>query len=312
LTCRLFVTLTARARTGIPHLFLTIRGQFSRLSACHVIGRNPGRRSSNERPRALAAGGRGLASPACFSKGATASSSGRLRLLAPPSTGPPRRRGELGRPAACAYPLPRSFAGARSCCCWCRCRHDHRALIRRPPPCSERIRPPPPRSAWIRPPPPSPAPRTRVRRSIRRPGARPEGARSRGEPGRARHTPPPPSAPGPPPGPSSRPTPTPGFRRPGRATVSSSSSARAPCPRPRSRPRPRAPRRYRRRQRRTPIEPSEATHRQRRRRRIESAGMINTSIFPIYLSPKIHFLRHLSAHPRTHLRRQLTCRSEGA
>ena len=232
----------------------------------------------------------------------------RPRLLAPPSTGPPRRRGELGRPAACAYPLPRSFAGARSCCCWCRCRHDHRARIRRPPPCSERIRPPPPCSARIRPPPPSPAPRKRVRRSIRRPGARPEGARSRGEPGRARHTPPPPSAPGPPPGPSSRPTPTPGFRRPGRAAVSSSSSARAACPRPR----PRAPRRYRRRQRRTPIEPSEATHRQRRRRRIESAGMINTSIFPIYLSPKIHFLRHLSAHPRTHRRRQLTCRSEGA
>ena len=163
-----------------------------------------------------------------------------------------------------------------------------------------------------RPRPLPPAPRRRVRRSIRRPGARPEGARSRGEPGRARHTPPPPSAPGPPPGPSSRPTPTPGFRRPGRAAVSSYSSARAACPRPRSRPRPRAPRRYWRRQRRTPIKPSEATHRQRRRRRIESAGMINTSIFPIYLSPKIHFLRHLSAHPRTHRRRQLTCRSEGA
>ena len=91
------------------YLFLTIRGQFSRLSSCHVIGRNPGRRSSNERPRVLAAGGRGLASP--DSKGATASSSGRPRLLAPPSTG--RRPGAASAAARLQCP-PEPLLGAGS------------------------------------------------------------------------------------------------------------------------------------------------------------------------------------------------------
>ena len=49
-------------------------------------------------------------------------------------------------------------------------------------------------------------------------------------------------------------------------------------------------------QRRTTIKPSDATHRQGRRREIESTGMIKTSIFPIYLSPKIHFLQYLYIH----------------